>query len=212
MIFVNRHDTESLCQENSYDYCDRYRHKDLSDTTELHERRESHIYRAEDRQRQPMTHTIHPPLSSLAVNRKSDRVFGDTHRRSRNLSNMMVKYRLYCNHLPNLESHMLCQTGMLARCPLRLAPRILSSRSRISRAALFVNVTARIWRGQTLRTSTRYATRWVSTRVLPEPGPARTSTGPSGASTARACWGLSPCSKSIESPEEGVKRLYHSEK
>ena len=32
--------------------------------------------------------------------------------------------------------------------------------------------------------------RWVSTRVLPEPAPARMSSGPSVAVTARACSGL----------------------
>ena len=51
-------------------------------------------------------------------------------------------------------------------------------RSRISPAALFVNVTARIWRGSTPSTSIRRAMRVVSTRVFPEPAPASTSIGP----------------------------------
>ena len=52
-------------------------------------------------------------------------------------------------------------------------------RSRISAAALLVNVTARICHGLTPLTPIRYATRWASTRVLPEPAPARMSSGPS---------------------------------
>src|SRR2546430_13172876 len=39
----------------------------------------------------------------------------------------------------------------------------------ISFAALLVNVTARIFQGKTLRSRTRWATRRVITRVLPEP-------------------------------------------
>ena len=59
-----------------------------------------------------------------------------------------------------------------------------SSRVRISPAALFVNVIARISWGLTPQASIRCATRYVSTRVLPEPAPATTSSGPSVASTA----------------------------
>ena len=64
-------------------------------------------------------------------------------------------------------------------------------RSRSSPAARFVNVTARIRHGATCLTPTRYAIRCASTRVLPEPAPARISTGPSVVVTARACSGFS---------------------
>src|SRR5215208_6904035 len=39
--------------------------------------------------------------------------------------------------------------------------------------------------------------RWVSTRVLPDPGPATTSTGPLVASTASRCASLSPLRSSV---------------
>ena len=50
-------------------------------------------------------------------------------------------------------------------------PSIRSSRSRISPAALFVNVIARISFGRTPTARIRWATRCVSTRVFPEPAP-----------------------------------------
>src|SRR3989440_11763310 len=62
-----------------------------------------------------------------------------------------------------------------------------SSRERISPAALFVNVIARISFGFTPQALIRCATRWVRTRVFPEPAPAITSSGPSVVSTA-SCW------------------------
>src|SRR5919201_6582910 len=62
-----------------------------------------------------------------------------------------------------------------------------SQRERISPAALFVKVIARISFGFTPQATIRCATRYVSTRVLPEPAPAITSSGPSVASTA-SCW------------------------
>ena len=49
------------------------------------------------------------------------------------------------------------------------------TRSRISAAALFVNVTARMDDGDTLRTCNKYAMRYVNTRVLPLPAPAMMS-------------------------------------
>ena len=70
------------------------------------------------------------------------------------------------------------------------SPTSARMRSRISAAALLVNVTARICQGRTPLTPTRYATRCASTRVLPEPAPARMSSGPSVVVTARACSGL----------------------
>src|SRR4051794_41148104 len=63
-----------------------------------------------------------------------------------------------------------------------------STRSRISCAALLVKVIARIWPGCTAPDATRWAIRCVSTRVLPEPAPARISSGPPGWSTASR-WG-----------------------
>src|SRR5579884_2713452 len=70
------------------------------------------------------------------------------------------------------------------------APTRFSARSRISPAALFVNVIARISGGFTPTAARRCAIRCVRTRVLPEPAPAITSTGPSVVSTASRCAGL----------------------
>ena len=65
-------------------------------------------------------------------------------------------------------------------------------RSRISRAALLVKVTASDLRGRPGRSSRMWARRVVSTRVLPVPAPASTSTGPSTASTAWRCAFVQP--------------------
>src|SRR3954465_2722881 len=64
------------------------------------------------------------------------------------------------------------------------------SRSRISPAALFVKVIARISGGFAPTALSKCAMRRVSTRVFPEPAPAITSTGPSVVSTASRCAGL----------------------
>ena len=71
-------------------------------------------------------------------------------------------------------------------------PTSASTRSFISAAALLVNVIARIEPGWAPRSETSHAIRRVSTRVLPEPAPATTSSGePSWTTAAR--WGsLSP--------------------
>ena len=66
----------------------------------------------------------------------------------------------------------------------------MKTRSCISRAALFVNVTARMWPGEIPR-SIMCATRKVITRVLPVPAPARINTGPRIVSTACLCCGFS---------------------
>src|SRR5258706_15761813 len=71
-------------------------------------------------------------------------------------------------------------------------PRMRSTRSRISRAALLVNVTARISCGRAAALAIRCATRCVSMRVFPLPAPASTSSGPSTWRTASACSGFSP--------------------
>ena len=70
------------------------------------------------------------------------------------------------------------------------------TRFRISAAALLVKVIARIDPGWTLRSPTRYAIRRVSTRVLPEPAPATTSTGAPAWSTAARCGGFKPANSS----------------
>ena len=77
--------------------------------------------------------------------------------------------------------------------PSTASPMILPTRSRISRAALLVKVTARISDGQARRVAIRCASRAVSAAVLPVPAPASTSTGPSEDSTASRCGVFSPC-------------------
>ena len=72
----------------------------------------------------------------------------------------------------------------------RSSPTRVKTRSRISRAALFVNVTARMRRGRTFLSRTKYAMRCAMTRVLPEPGPASIRSGPSVCSTASRWRGL----------------------
>src|SRR5512133_1258444 len=64
------------------------------------------------------------------------------------------------------------------------------SRSRISPAALLVKVIARISFGLAPTAWIRCTTRYVSTRVLPEPAPAMTRSGPSVARTASRWGGL----------------------
>ena len=66
---------------------------------------------------------------------------------------------------------------------LTLSPTTFEMRSFISRAALFVNVNANISHGAT-PLSIKCAMRKVKTRVLPEPGPATTRTGPAIVVTA----------------------------
>ena len=78
-----------------------------------------------------------------------------------------------------------------ARLPTRS-----STRSFISAAALLVKVIARIEPGWALRSEISHAMRRVSTRVLPEPAPATTSSGAPACTTA-ARWGsLRPSSSS----------------
>src|SRR4051812_7614681 len=74
-------------------------------------------------------------------------------------------------------------------------PTSSSTRSRISAAALLVNVMARISSARAWRVRSRYAIRWVSTRVLPEPAPARMSSGPSPCVTASRWGGVRPSSR-----------------
>ena len=76
--------------------------------------------------------------------------------------------------------------------PSPTGPSSFSTRARISPAALFVKVTARIESGGMPQPPIRCAMRCVSTRVLPLPAPARTNKGPSVVCTARSCSGFRP--------------------
>ncbi len=78
------------------------------------------------------------------------------------------------------------------------------TRLRISSAALFVNVTARIASAGT-PLAMRCAIRNVMARVLPVPAPARISTGPSVVSAAARCSGFSSSRRVSMSP--GGKRI-----
>jgi hypothetical protein len=72
----------------------------------------------------------------------------------------------------------------------RSRPTICPTRSRISPAALFVKVMASRFSGRAPWNS-NHPMRTVMTRVLPDPAPASTSTGPLIASTAERCSGFS---------------------
>ena len=71
----------------------------------------------------------------------------------------------------------------------RRLPSRTIARSFISRAALFVNVTARMRSGR-IRCRISSAMRNVMTRVFPEPAPASTRSGPLRVLTASRCAGL----------------------
>src|SRR5918995_4607470 len=81
-----------------------------------------------------------------------------------------------------VDTHIFSATG----------PTSAATRDFISSAALLVNVMARISNGLTPWSRIRWAMRWVSTRVLPDPAPATTSSGPSACVTASDWTGLSP--------------------
>src|SRR5689334_6244562 len=85
---------------------------------------------------------------------------------------------------------------VLTHMILARPPTSSETRSRISAAALLVNVIARMEPGWALRSEISQAIRRVSTRVLPDPAPATTSNGAPSWTTAR-CWGsLSPARSS----------------
>src|SRR3954453_7473837 len=87
-------------------------------------------------------------------------------------------------------------------------PTSSSTRSRISWAALLVKVIARISPGRVWPVPTKWAMRWVSTRVLPEPAPARISSGPSPCSTASRCGGFRPARRDLtRSAGSGTRRI-----
>jgi len=67
----------------------------------------------------------------------------------------------------------------------------------ISLAALLVKVTASTPPGDTCPVFSSQAMRVVSTRVLPEPAPARISADTAGSMTAASCSGLRPCSRRV---------------
>ena len=71
-------------------------------------------------------------------------------------------------------------------------PTLSSSRSFISRAALFVNVMHRMCDGGTPHSLMRCVTRPTSTRVFPDPGPASTFMGAIGARMAALCSSFMP--------------------
>src|SRR5690554_6887369 len=79
--------------------------------------------------------------------------------------------------------------------PRAVSPTIASTRSRISAAALLVNVIARIWLGHASRLASSPTTRRVSTLVLPEPAPATMSSDWPRYSTASRCCGFRPSSR-----------------
>ena len=72
--------------------------------------------------------------------------------------------------------------------PRERVPTSCAKRSRISAAALLVKVMARISHGAARSCSRMLAMRYVSTRVLPEPAPASTRSGPWVVTTASR-WG-----------------------
>ena len=71
---------------------------------------------------------------------------------------------------------------------------------RSSPAALRVKVATSTWRGSSDSSCTRRTTRWVSTRVLPAPAPARTTMRRSCASIASSCSGVNPCTSTSSAP------------
>ena len=75
--------------------------------------------------------------------------------------------------------------------PSAILPAIPATRSFISRAALLVKVTARMFSAGMRLSFNRWTMRVVMTWVLPEPAPARISSAPSVWLTACCCGRLS---------------------
>ncbi|CAM5726580.1 hypothetical protein SMICM304S_10105 [Streptomyces microflavus] len=88
---------------------------------------------------------------------------------------------------------------VMTHMALARGPTSSSTRSFISPAALLVKVIARICPGCTPRSASRWAMRWVSTRVLPEPAPATMSSGDPACTTAARCSVFSPSSSAAAS-------------
>ena len=78
--------------------------------------------------------------------------------------------------------------------PSTVSPISELMRSFISRAALLVKVTAKIWLGHACPVAILWAMRVVSARVFPVPAPANSKSGPSSARTAARCSSLRPSS------------------
>ena len=76
--------------------------------------------------------------------------------------------------------------------PSTISPNIEPTRNFISRAALFVNVTARISLGRARFIFIKWTIRVVKALVFPVPAPANIRTGPSITSTAARCDAFSP--------------------
>jgi hypothetical protein len=89
-------------------------------------------------------------------------------------------------------------------------PTSSSTRSRISAAALLVKVIASTEPGWASRSEISQAIRRVSTRVLPEPAPATTSSGAPAWTTACRCGSLSPSSSVSGSDVRRPRRLSSS--
>jgi hypothetical protein len=70
-------------------------------------------------------------------------------------------------------------------------------------AALLVKVTASTPPGETCPVCSSQAMRVVSTRVLPEPAPARISAGTAGSVTAASCSGFRWASRAGAAPAGG---------
>src|SRR4051812_17215199 len=85
--------------------------------------------------------------------------------------------------------------------PCALPPSKCSTRSRISFAALLVNVIARISLGHASRLSMRPAMRRVSTLVLPDPAPATMRSAWPRYSAASRCCGFSPAKSRSLGPQ-----------
>ena len=80
----------------------------------------------------------------------------------------------------------------------------------ISPAALLVNVIAARPNGDTRCSAIRNAMRCVSTRVLPDPAPAMTTIGPSGADAASRWTGLRPCEHRVRRDHSRIVRVFGS--
>ncbi len=81
---------------------------------------------------------------------------------------------------------------------------MLSNRVTISLAALLVKVTAITPPGEICPVWISQAMRVVSTRVLPDPAPARINAGQAGRVTAASCSGFKPRSNGEEEGRESV--------
>ncbi len=117
---------------------------------------------------------------------------------SESLESYMVKFFLYPSSTSISLRKNLAQNAwnVFSQTSFALLPIMRSTRSRISAAALFVNVIAKILYGAT-PSSNKLAIRQVNTFVFPEPAPAIISSGPFVCFTASICAGFNPSNISI---------------